>query len=273
MGGLWDSEACSRKGVEVRFFSSAPNLFQLLRDGKHGAIHLSLLFRHLKLRFNSCGTRHVFAFDQQAVQTLSVRSEFISAITGRQSLFGLELSDNKVEGLADYFELVLEQNPFLHLVAPCSAEEFAVRHILESLTLLEYLPQNAHFADVGTGAGLPSIPCMIVRDDLGAVLIESKEKKTRFLESTVAELGIADRVEIINRQFSETTLAGESLVTCRAIDRFVDVVPRLLKWGKGRSFAFFGGPAVGEALIRSKVPFTKKLIPYSDQRFIYFFEH
>jgi len=202
-----------------------------------------------------------------------VRKEFISAITECQSLFELELADNKIEGLADYFELVLEHNPFLHLVAPCSAEEFAVRHVLESLTLLEYLPQNAHFADVGTGAGLPSIPCMIVRDDLGAVLIESKEKKTRFLESTVVELGIANRVEIINRQFAETTLTGVSLVTCRALDRFVDVVPRLLKWGKGRSFAFFGGPALGEALVQSKVRFTKKLMPLSDQRFIYSFKH
>ncbi len=202
-----------------------------------------------------------------------MRKEFISAITERQSLFGLELADNKIERLADHFELVLEHNPFLHLVAPCSAEEFAVRHVLESLTLLDHLPQNAHFADVGTGAGLPSIPCMIVRNDLRAVLIESKEKKTRFLESTVAELGIADRVEIINRQFSETTLTGVSLITCRALDRFVEVVPRLLKWGKGRSFAFFGGPAVGDALARSKIPFTKKLMPLSDQRFIYSFEH
>ena len=202
-----------------------------------------------------------------------MRKEFISAITERQSLFGLELADNKIERLADHFELVLEHNPFLHLVAPCSAEEFAVRHVLESLTLLDHLPQNAHFADVGTGAGLPSIPCVIVRNDLRAVLIESKEKKTRFLESTVAELGIADRVEIINRQFSETTLTGVSLITCRALDRFVDVVPRLLKWGKGRSFAFFGGPAVGDALARSKIPFTKKLMPLSDQRFIYSFEH
>jgi 16S rRNA G527 N7-methylase RsmG len=76
---------------------------------------------------------------------------------------------------------------------------------------------------------------MIVRDDLGAVLIESKEKKTRFLESTVVELGIANRVEIINRQFAETTLTGVSLVTCRALDRFVDVVSSEAKSGSQKN--------------------------------------
>ena len=94
----------------------------------------------------------------------------------------MELSASSVERLADYYELVQEHNPLLHLVAPCPPEEFAVRHILESLTLLEYLPTGAKFADVGAGAGLPSIPCLLVRDDLRSVLIESKEKKARFLE-------------------------------------------------------------------------------------------
>ena len=63
--------------------------------------------------------------------------------------------------LADYYELVQANNPLLHLVAPSSPEEFAVRHVLESLALLKFLPERAKFADVGAGAGLPSIPCLI----------------------------------------------------------------------------------------------------------------
>src|SRR5262245_63592218 len=108
-----------------------------------------------------------------------MRPEFISAIRSNQAAFGIAISEEAIERLADYFELVQAGNPLLHLVAPCSAEEFATRHILESLTLLEHLPPNARFADVGAGAGLPSIPCLIARDDLRATLIESKEKNTR----------------------------------------------------------------------------------------------
>jgi Predicted S-adenosylmethionine-dependent methyltransferase involved in bacterial cell division len=76
----------------------------------------------------------------------SVKTESIESIKKHQIAFGLELSDAAVESLADYYELIQEHNPVLHLVAPCSAEEFAIRHILESLTLLEYLPENSRFA-------------------------------------------------------------------------------------------------------------------------------
>jgi 16S rRNA (guanine527-N7)-methyltransferase len=125
-----------------------------------------------------------------------MRNQFITAITTHQVAFGLDLADDVIERLADYFELVQTHNPILHLVGPCSPEEFAIRHILESLTLLEHFPQKAKFADVGTGAGLPSIPCLLVRDDLKAVLIESKEKKTKFLESAAKQLGLSKRAMV-----------------------------------------------------------------------------
>ena len=83
-------------------------------------------------------------------------AEFIKIIETRQSDFGLNLSEDKIRALFNYYEIVQKHNEILHLVAPCSAEEFATRHILESLTILEFLPPNAKFADIGAGAGLPS---------------------------------------------------------------------------------------------------------------------
>ena len=118
-------------------------------------------------------------------------SELAKAIRKNQASFEIEVPEDKIERLANYYDLIQEHNPILHLVAPCSPEEFAIRHILESLTLSAYLPKNARFADIGTGAGLPSIPCLIFRDDLRAVLIESKEKKTRFLEIATEKLELA----------------------------------------------------------------------------------
>jgi 16S rRNA (guanine527-N7)-methyltransferase len=114
-----------------------------------------------------------------------MRDEFEQATQANQSAFSLELTDGQIRRLTDYYQLVLEHNALLHLVAPCSADEFAVRHILESLMLLEHVPLNAKFADVGTGAGLPSIPCLIVRGDLSATLIESKVKKAKFLNEAI----------------------------------------------------------------------------------------
>ena len=202
-----------------------------------------------------------------------MRETFIKAVFDNQAAFGLDLGDDIVGRLADHYELVIAANPLLHLVGPCSAEEFATRHVLESLSLLEHLPANARFADVGTGAGFPSIPCLIVRDDLAGMLIESKEKKAAFLASTVEQLGLAGRASIVNRQFEEASPEGCGFVTCRALDKFSERVPRLLKWSRGRKMLLFGGNNLREELDRRKASYRQKLMPLSEQRFLFILEN
>ena len=198
-----------------------------------------------------------------------MRSEFTEAINTHQAAFGLGLADEQIARLADYYELILEHNEFLHLVAPMTPEEIAIRHILESLTLLEYLPMTTKLADVGAGAGLPSIPCLLVRDGLKAILIESKEKKAKFLETAIERLGLLTRVKIVNSQFEETDLGSCEFVTCRALDKFTEKLPRLLKWSRKQKFLFFGGKNLAEALQKQGVLFDQKLMPMSEQRFLF----
>ena len=198
-----------------------------------------------------------------------MRAELKTAIHTNQDVFRLKLSDETVERLADYYELVQAHNPILHLVAPCTPEEFATRHILESLTILEHLRQGARFADVGPGGGLPSIPCLIARDDLSAVLIESKEKKSEFLRKVVTEGKLASRAEIINRQFSEIKKPDVSYVTCRALDKFTQKLPQLLRWSGKSALLLFGGPALYAELERSGHHPKKILMPFSEQRYLF----
>ena len=204
-------------------------------------------------------------------ETLTVRDEFVAAIRNNQQAFVLELEDATIERLADYFEFVQKHNPILHLVGPSTPDEFATRHILESLTLLEFLPPNAHFADIGPGAGLPSIPCLIVRNDLSAVLIESKERKAGFLKAVTDKCELTARTEIINRQFSEIKRPDVGFVTCRALDRFMTNLPRLVKWSGRATLLFFGGPALTEELEKRKVRYDVRLMPLSTQRYLFRF--
>jgi 16S rRNA (guanine(527)-N(7))-methyltransferase RsmG len=198
-----------------------------------------------------------------------MRTELISAIKMNQSAFGLELDDAAVNRLADHYELIREHNPLLHLVGPSTAAEFATRHILESLTLLEFLPSGARFADVGAGAGLPSIPCLQVREDLRAVLIESKEKKANFLRLAVERLGIAGRAEIVNKQFEEADPGNCEYVTCRALDKFTEKLPRLLKWAGKRHLLLFGNAAMGETLQSAGITAVQRLMPMSEHRYLF----
>jgi 16S rRNA (guanine527-N7)-methyltransferase len=195
-------------------------------------------------------------------------NKFTKALKTHQKAFGLDLSDEKIKALDNYYELVQENNELLHLVAPCSAEEFAIRHILESLTALEFLPKNTDFADIGTGAGLPSIPCLVVREDLRGFLIESKAKKVGFLQEVLAKCELEDRAYIINRQFEEIAKPNVSHVLCRALDKFTQKLPKILKWSQNCNLLFFAGNAIREELEFHRILFSEKLMPLSEQRFL-----
>ena len=134
---------------------------------------------------------------------------------------------------------------------------------------LRFLPDNAVFADVGTGAGLPSIPCLIVREDLCGVLIESKLKKTHFLQEVLAELKLTERAGIINHQFEEIEKPSVSFVLCRALDKFTRKLPKLLKWSGKSNLLFFGGNALRGELEKQNVKFNEILLPMSEQRFLF----
>jgi 16S rRNA (guanine527-N7)-methyltransferase len=198
-----------------------------------------------------------------------LQRQFIRAFESNQETFGISLSTEKVFNLTKYYELVCKHNDVLHLVAPAPPETFAVRHVLESLTLLEFLPKNAKCADVGAGAGLPSIPCLIARADLQGVLIESKLKKAEFLREVLTECKLENRARILNRQFEELPKPDASYICCRALDKFTQKLPKLLKWSGNSNMLFFGGNALRDELTKNGVKFTEKLMPLSEQRFLF----
>lgn len=201
----------------------------------------------------------------QTKQTLN----FSEAIKTHQTAFELDLGDDQIAKLNDYYEFVIKNNEFLNLVAPCSAEEFAIRHILESLMALHYFPFDASFADIGPGAGLPSIPCLLVRDTLKGRLIESKAKKVKFLKQIVEKFELGDRAKVLNKQFREARKPDVSFVVCRALDKFTQNLPAILSWSKKSSVLLFAGNNMRDALNEKRVKFEEKLIPMSEQRFIF----
>jgi len=199
----------------------------------------------------------------------NLRQNFINALEVNQETFDISTSAEKLNALVRYYEFVQKHNETLHLVAACSPEEFAVRHILESLFLQKFLPENAKFSDIGTGAGLPSIPCLIFREDLNGVLIESKLKKAKFLEEVLKECALEKRAKVFDRQFEELIKPKVDFVTCRALDKFTEKIPAILKWSKGCTLLLFGGDNLSEKLKNCGKKFEQKLIPNSEKRFLF----
>jgi len=217
-----------------------------------------------------CSRKNIFFFFGRLWFNFSMRGDFIKALENHQNAFDLRLNDEQIARLAGYYEIVRAHNDLLHLVAPAPVEEFAVRHVLESLTLMDFLQKNARLADVGAGAGLPSVPCLLAREDLRAFLIESKIKKAKFLEEALNALNLSKRAKILNRQFEEIEKPNANFVTCRALDKFIQKLPKILKWSRGSSLLFFGGNSLRDELRKHNVRFGEKLMPLSEQRFLFY---
>ncbi len=186
---------------------------------------------------------------------------FEQTLSSRMASYGLGLSSETLTQLTEYYRLLARWNDRLHLVGPCAPEEFATRHVLESLLLLKHLPPDAKIADVGSGAGLPIIPCLIARADLEATLIESSQKKAVFLREALN--AVSRKATIIARRFEEIEAPAVEFVSCRALDQFTTKLPELIEWApKGATLLLFGGEGL--------LPNAKGiLIPESDRRYLF----
>jgi 16S rRNA (guanine527-N7)-methyltransferase len=192
----------------------------------------------------------------------SEQERFEKALLANMRSFGVELSPETVALLGTYYSLLIRWNDRLHLVAPCSAEEFATRHVLESLMLLAHLPHGAKIADIGSGGGLPIVPCLIARADLDATLIESSQKKAVFLREALNAVG--RKGTIVARRFEDIEAPEVEFVTSRALDQFEKKIDQLLDWApQGATLLLFGGESLRQA------KWQAFLIPGSEKRYLF----
>src|SRR2546423_14966319 len=133
----------------------------------------------------------------------SSTDEFASAIEEHAARFGVGLSAQMVERLSDYYQHLVTWNARLHLVAPCSPAEFATRHVLESLLAVRHIARGASLVDVGSGAGLPIVPCLVVRPDIEAVLVESSKRKAVFLREALRRLDRHGAARVVAERFEK----------------------------------------------------------------------
>ena len=215
------------------------------------------------------GSDTVFNVNRRSREMPTPTEKFSQALRDKAAVFGIQLSADDVRRLCNYYELLLKWNERLHLVAPCSPEEFATRHVLESLLLLTRLSQNARVVDVGPGAGLPIIPCLILRADLRATLIESSPRKGVFLREALRYVNTLVPAALTIARFEDTDPPEADFVTCRALDRFQQVLPTLVEWAPTTSaLLLFAGEELRQQ-IEILLPNAKaERIPLSERRYL-----
>ena len=197
-------------------------------------------------------------------------AEFARALAEQAPHYQAALNAEACARLTDYYRLVIKWNARQHLVAPCAPAEFATRHVLESLVALRFLSEGARFVDVGAGAGLPALPCLVARATLRATLVEVSAKKAIFLREALSLLNLRGRAEVCAERFERMPAPAADFVTCRALERFTEMLPQLVAWSPPRStLLLFGGPGLQDRIEQLGLTCTAVQLPESQQRFLF----
>jgi 16S rRNA (guanine527-N7)-methyltransferase len=203
----------------------------------------------------------------------SEADDFCHALSANAALYEVKLSESDIARLSDYYKLLIAWNPRQHLVAPCSPKEFATRHVLESLLLLPHLREDAHIADIGSGAGLPIVPNLVLRPDIHARLIESTRKKAIFLREALRRTKTAERASVIAERFENVPTPSVDYVTVRALDRFGEMFLKLVRWApRASTLLLFGGHELQKGIEEARLKSSRFHIPNSERRFLFVIE-
>ena len=119
------------------------------------------------------------------------------------AVIGVSLSDEDLDKLYMYKNLVLEWNEKIKLTAITDDYEFAVKHFVDSLTINKYIEPDKTIIDIGTGAGFPGVPLKILNENNKIVLFDSLNKRLKVLEDIIEKIELTN-IETLHGRAEET---------------------------------------------------------------------
>ncbi len=128
------------------------------------------------------------------------------------------LSDEKIQKLNQLRDVCLEYNKHTNLTSITDVEQFNIKHIYDSLLITKIHDLgNKKILDVGSGGGFPGLVLAIVFDDSKITMIDSNNKKTKYIDHAISELNL-ENAFIINNRIEEAGIEEQfDIVTSRAV--------------------------------------------------------
>ena len=204
----------------------------------------------------------------------------MNLLTAGADALGVPLSEKNEEKFSAYTRLLLEWNKKINLTSVTDEKEIIIKHYLDSLSLGSAVDlKGKTLIDVGTGAGFPGIPLKILREDLAVTLLDSLEKRVRFLNEVIGCLSL-DGIEAIHGRAEDYGVKQEyrekyDYATARAVAELSVLCEYCLPFVKpGGLFIAMKGPSAetelqeaGKAIsiLGGRLEDVKKLVlPFSD---------
>ena len=157
---------------------------------------------------------------------------FEEILAARAAEAGIPLTAEQIGQFSVYHEMLLDWNTRMNLTALTVPEDVAVKHIIDSLTAYDAALFDGAWTliDVGTGAGLPGIPLAVYAPHLTVTLLDSLNKRVRFLTEVTAAMGLQN-VRCIHARAEEAARTAEHRAAYDiAVSRAVARLPVLLEY-------------------------------------------
>lgn len=186
--------------------------------------------------------------------------EFYDLMAKAAEDVGLELTTEQYDQFITYMRLLQEWNEKINLTAILEDEEIIKKHFIDSIKAFkrDEFKQNVNVIDVGTGAGFPGIPIAIMTPNINVTLLDSLNKRIKFLDIVINKLGLKNIKTIHSR--AEDGARNKNLrekfdiATSRAVANMSVLSEYCLPYVKvGGKFIALKGPAVEQEIEESNV--------------------
>lgn len=135
----------------------------------------------------------------------------------------IDITDEQLEQLEKYYNLVIEYNKVMNLTRITDKKEFYLKHFYDSLTLNKTVnfKNIESICDIGSGAGFPGIVLKILFPNINITLIDSLNKRVKFLNIVIEKLNLKDIKAVHERAeiFSKYNREKFDIVTARAVSK------------------------------------------------------
>lgn len=188
---------------------------------------------------------------------MSEQNDYLKYVQQACDYAGINLTDNMLENLQQYYELLIEWNQKINLTAITEKSDVYLKHFADSIYGAKYFKQNSVVCDMGTGAGFPGLVLKIVRPDLKVILVDALDKRVKFLNEVINTLQL-NNIQAIHfraedKLFKDKYLNSFDHVTARAVAKMSTLSEYCLPFVKvGGEMLAYKSDKINDELYESK---------------------
>jgi len=176
---------------------------------------------------------------------------------------GVVLSDDQINQFFKYYELLVEWNEFMNLTSITEYDEVMKKHFVDSLSLIKAfdVSKSVSMIDVGTGAGFPGLALKIAFPNLQVTLLDSLNKRIKFLDEVILQLGLTG-VETVHGRAEDFAKPGKlrekfDLCVSRAVANLTSLSEYCIPFVKvGGEFISYKSEKMNEEMENAKKAIT-----------------